>query len=271
MARAHPAGASPLLQAIEFTSRQPDDFLVLDVVSLAVDPGEIYCLLGTAGAGKTALLHAFLGLLLPTAGRALVAGVNAAKDPLAARRNITYIARGASLYGGLTARQNVEFFVRVDGGGVGLARNDYYNAMRRVGIPERAFERPARELGRAVPLLLWLAIGLLKNTSVLLIDEPTVGLDLYASADLQETLIEFRERGKALLIATSDVLLAGHIATRIGIMKEGRKTVELAQRELVRRPLHDLYLEYMGRPLARDASGTDAWRQTGPTPPGPQQ
>ena len=125
--------------------------------------------------------------------------------------------------------------------------------MRRVGIPERAFERPARELGRAVPLLLWLAIGLLKDTPILLIDEPTAGLDVYASMDLQETLVEFRERGKALLIATSDVLLAGRIATRIGIMKEGRKTVELTQAELVDRPLHELYLEYMGRPLPRPA------------------
>jgi ABC-2 type transport system ATP-binding protein len=249
-----PAPGAPLLQAIEFTSRQEDDLLVLDVVSLTVGRGEIYCLLGAPGAGKTAVLHAFLGLLRPTAGRALVSGINPAKDPIEARRHITYIGRGASLYGTLTARQNLEFFVRVDGGGRGLTRADYYNAMRRVGIPERTFERPARLLGSAVALLIWLAIGLLKNTSVLLIDEPTVGLDLYASADVQETLLEFRGRGQALLIATSDVLFAGHIATRIGILKEGRKTIELTQQELMERPLHDLYLEYMGRPPARDLS-----------------
>jgi ABC-2 type transport system ATP-binding protein len=241
-----------LLQAVDFTSRQQGDLLVLDVVSLAVARGEIYCLLGAAGAGKTAVLHAFLGLLPPTVGRMLVAGINPAKDPIGARRHITYIGRGASLYEGLTARQNLEFFVRLNGGGRGLTRGDYYNAMRRVGIPERAFERSARDLGRTIPLLIWLAIGLMKKTSVLLIDEPTVGLDLYATADIQETLVEFRKQGQALLIATSDVLFAGHIATRIGILKEGRKTVEFTPQELMQRPLHDLYLEYMGRSPVRD-------------------
>jgi ABC-2 type transport system ATP-binding protein len=265
--RAARDAGSPLLQAIEFTSRHYGDLLVLDVLSLEVAHGEIYCLLGAAGAGKTAVLHAFLGLLRPTVGQALVAGINPAKDPIAARRHITYIGRGASLYGTLTARQNLEFFVRVDGGSRGLTRTDYYNAMRRVGIPERAFERPARQLGSAVALLIWLAVGLLKNTSVLLIDEPTVGLDLYASADLQETLVEFRERGQALLIATSDVLFAGHVATRIGILKEGRKTIELTQQELMERPLHDLYLEYMGRPPAKDLSPAGVPRRSVPAHP----
>lgn len=245
------AARTPLLEAIDLTSRVREDVLALDGVSLRVHPGEIYCLLGTAGAGKTTLLHAFLGLVQPSSGQALVAGINAAQDPLAARRHITYVARGASLYESLTARQNIEFFVRVGGGGEGLTRHDYYNAMRRVGIPERAFERPARELGRALPLRLWLAIGTLKNTSVLLVDEPTVGLDLYASADLQEALVEFRKRGKALLITTIDVLHAGRIADRIGIMREGRKLLELSQQELVGGTLHELYLEYMGRPLPR--------------------
>jgi ABC-2 type transport system ATP-binding protein len=239
-----------LLEAVDVTVRQPDDFLVLDVVNLTVHAGETYCLLGTGGAGKTAVLHTFLGLLRPTAGRVTVAGIDVAQEPMRVRQHITYIAKGASLYPSLTARQNVEFFVRLDADGDRLTKRDYYQAMRRVGIPERSFERPARALGHAVSLLLWLAIGLLKKTPVLLIDEPTVGLDVYASVDLQEVLIEFREQGQALLVATGDVLLAGHIASRIGIMKEGRKTVELTQRELVERPLQTLYLEYMGRPGA---------------------
>jgi ABC-2 type transport system ATP-binding protein len=252
------ASQQPLLQAVDVTVRQPDDFLVLDVVNLTVQAGEIYCLLGTGGAGKTAVLHTFLGLLRPTAGRVFVAGTDAAQDSMQVRRKITYIAKGASLYPSLTARQNVEFFVRLDAHGDAFTKKDYYHAMRRVGIPERSFERPARDLGHAVSLLSWLAIGLLKKTPVLLIDEPTVGLDVYASVDFQEVLLEFREQGQALLVATGDVLLAGHIASRIGIMKEGRKTVELTQRELVERPLQTLYLEYMGRPSPLAAAAKEA-------------
>jgi ABC-2 type transport system ATP-binding protein len=256
--REREAVAAPaLLQATDLTKRQKGDALALDAVTLTVHAGEIYCLLGAAGAGKTLVLHAFLGLAVPTAGRVLVAGTDSARDPVGARRHITYIARGASLYGSLTARQNVEFFTRVDGREPKRGRHEYYNAMRRVGIPERSFERPARELSRSVSLSLWLAIGLLRNTSVLLIDEPTVGLDLYASAELQDTLIELRQRGKALLVATADVLFAGRIADRVGIMKEGRKSVELSRDAFVNRSLSDLYLEYMGRTMSATTGSRD--------------
>jgi ABC-2 type transport system ATP-binding protein len=242
--------APALLQAVDLTKRQKGDTLALDALTLTVHAGEIYCLLGAAGAGKTLVLHTFLGLVAPSAGRVLVAGTDPSRDPVAARRQITYIARGASLYGSLTARQNIEFFTRVDGHEPKRRKHEYYNAMRRIGIPERSFERPARELGHSVALSLWLAIGLLRNTSILLIDEPTVGLDLYASAELQDTLIEFRQHGKALLVATADVLFAGRIADRVGIMREGRKTVDLSREALVNRSLSELYLEYMGREIS---------------------
>jgi ABC-2 type transport system ATP-binding protein len=239
----------PSLEAVGVTKRHWDDFLALDAVSLSVLPGQIYCLLGAAGAGKTLLLHTFLGLVTPTAGRALVGGLEVTRHRDETRRQLTYVAQGASMYGSLTARQNVEFFTRVDGAVVTGERADYYNAMRRVGIAERYFERRARELGPAVLLSLWVAIGLLKNTPVLLFDEPTVGLDLDASAGMQETFRELRDAGRTLLVATSDVLLAGAIADRVGVLKEGRKRIELSRPELVGRSLPELYLEYMGRPL----------------------
>jgi ABC-2 type transport system ATP-binding protein len=246
---------APWVQAVELTKRHVDDFLALDAVSLSVSPGEIYCLLGAAGAGKTLLLHTLLGFVRPSAGRALICGLDSADDAMRARWRLTYIARRAPLYGALTARQNVEFFTRVGGSDRRRDRSRCYDAMRRVGIAERHLERRARDLAPAVLLSVWLAIGLLKDTPVLLIDEPTVGLDLYASAGLQEALIEFRNRGKALLVATSDVLLAGGIADRVGILKEGRKRVELPRTELMGRSLPELYLEYMGQPLALDHRG----------------
>ena len=242
------ASQPPRIEAVEITKRHWDGFLALDAVSLRVQPGEIYCLLGAAGAGKTLLLHTFLGFVTPSAGRAVICGADVAKDPTT-REHLTYIGQGASLYGSLTARQNVEFFARVDGRAVTFSRDDYYNTMRRVGIAERHFERAARDLEPSVLLSLWLAIGLLKNSPALLFDEPTVGLDLYAAAGLQETLREFRAQKRGLLVATSDVLLAGGIADRVGIINEGRKRIELPRSELVGRSLPELYLEYMGRPL----------------------
>lgn len=253
--RPEPSENSPaLIEAVDVSRREADDSLSLDAVSLTLHRGEIYCLLGTAGSGKTLLLHAFLGLSHITGGRIAVTGLDVATNAVLARRAITYVARGASVYGSMTARQNVDFFATVDGSVRGLRRQHYYNAMRRVGIAERAFERPAAELAPAAAIALWLAVGLLKETPVLLMDEPTVGLDFYASAELQETLLEFRRRGSGLLISTTDVLLAARVADRIGIMKQGRKTVELTRQEFAGRSLPQLYLDYMGRPLVRGTS-----------------
>jgi len=260
---------SPVLHAIDFTSRQRDEFLVLDVVSLSVAPGDIYCLLGSAGAGKTAVLHAFLGFLAATSGRALVAGEDAARLPLAARRHITYIPRGSPSYGALTTRQNLEFHVRLDGHAAALKRNDSYQALRLMGIRERDFEVPMRHLPRAVHLLAWLAVGWLKGSPAILIDEPTDGLDLQTSVQLQAALTHLQSRGTAMLIATSDVLLASHVATKIGIMREGRNTRELTRQEFVGRPLHDIYLEWMGglgRGVARPFDGQSHVDRAGHVP-----
>jgi ABC-2 type transport system ATP-binding protein len=237
------------LRAVDLSKRIGSEFLVLDTVSLVVRPGEIYSILGAAGAGKSMLLHAFLGLTTPTSGRALVDGLDVAAHGARTRKRITYIPKGSPLYESLSAVENVRFFTGVDGTARALREADYLNAMRRMGVPERYFDTPARALGSAVSLALWLAIGSLKNTPILLIDEPTAGLDLYASADLQECLRELSATGRAVLIATSDVLLAGAVSDRVGILKEGRKRVELSRGELVGRSLPQLYLEYMGRAL----------------------
>jgi ABC-2 type transport system ATP-binding protein len=246
------------VETINLTKRYQADLLAVDSVTLRVQPGEIYCLVGAAGSGKTTVLHTLLGFVKATAGAARLAGMDAARDPLVARERVTYVAERASVYPRLTVRQNLEFFARLDGNGVGLARHDYYNALRKVGIADRHFERPAASVWpRGGSVALWLAIALVKNTPILLLDEPTAGLDLYSSAELQSTLLELRERGKALLVATADVMLAGRIGDRIGIMKEGRKTIELSRDELRKQPLPQLYLEYMGAPLTTARKAAD--------------
>ena len=243
--------AEPILEMIGVTKRHWDNFLALDAVSLSLRRAEVYCLLGAAAAGKTLLLQTCVGFAKPTVGRVLVAGRSVVDAPTVAKRHITYVPRGAPMYGSLTARQNVEFFVRADGTRPRCHRPDYYNAMRKVGIAERDLERQASKLSPTILTSLWLAITLLRDTPLLLLDEPTVGLDPYASATLQDRLREFREQQKAVLVATSDVLLASGIADRVGILTEGRKRIELSRAELVGRSLPELYLEYMGRPLAR--------------------
>lgn len=238
-----------MLDGRQLTYRLPDGSLALDAVSIHVPSGNIHCVLGAAGAGKTALLHCFVGLIRPMVGVASVCGFRVDANPIIARRRITYVPKGASLYGNLTALENLQFFTEVDGRRNVRRRQEYYNVMRRVGIPERAFARRTGHLGRSIALSIWLAIALLKESPAILMDEPTVGLDLYTSSDLHETLTQLREQHKALLITTSDVLLAAKIADRVSFLKEGRKTTELTRPQLVDRSLLELYAEYMERPI----------------------
>jgi ABC-2 type transport system ATP-binding protein len=239
------------LQAIDVSKRSGGpQFMPLDTISMCVRRGEIYSVLGAPGSGKSLLLHIFIGLVKPSAGRVLVEGRDVTNDQAHARRRITYVPKGSPLYGSLSAVSNVRFFTQVDGRARPYRTSDYRNAMRRMGVPERYFDRPARISGGAVSLAIWLAIGWLRDAPILIVDEPTAGLDLYASSDLGECLREFSTRGTAVIVATSDVLLAGAISDRVAILKEGRKQVELSRRELVDRSLPQLYLEYMGRSLA---------------------
>jgi ABC-2 type transport system ATP-binding protein len=241
--------AAPTLIASGLTHRFPDDRLGLDALSVRVGAGEIYCVLGADDAGRTQVLHAFLGLSRPAAGVVAVEGIDIQAQPEEARRRLAYVGRGTRLCASLTARQNIQFFAALATSGAAPSRAACYDAMRRVGIPERAFEQRGRRLDAFTTISVWLAMAWLRGCRGLLLDEPTLHLDLYASAAVQDTLLEFRDAGAALLIGTADVFLAGRLADRIGFLKEGRTTLELSRAELAGRSLPEIYLEVMGRPM----------------------
>ncbi len=233
-----------MIQAIDLSKRYEDGVLALDALNLHVKAGEIYCLLGANGAGKTTTINLFLNFIEPTSGRALVAGVDAAHDPLEAKRHLAYVSENVMLYGSFTARQNLEFFARL-GGRKDLDREGLYRAMREVGLPEKAFEQRVKEFSKGMRQKLGIAIAMVKDSPALLLDEPTSGLDPKAGAEFMETLVALRDRGKAVLMSTHDIFRARQIADRVGIMKEGRKVMERTREELAFENLERMYLDYM--------------------------
>ncbi|MDQ3817170.1 MAG: ABC transporter ATP-binding protein, partial [Acidobacteriota bacterium] len=218
--------------------------LALDALNLLVEPGEIYFLLGANGAGKTTVINIFLNFVEPTAGRALINGVDATANPLEAKRHLSYISEDLMLYGNFTARQNLDFFARL-GGKQDLKRDDYYQVLREVGLEERAFEQKVKEFSKGMRQKVGLAAAIVKDAPAILLDEPTSGLDPKVGAELMETLSELRSRRKAILVATHDIFRATEVADRIGIMKEGRKVMERTRGELEQEDLQTLYLDYM--------------------------
>ena len=233
-----------MIEAIDLTKRYDETQLALDALNLKVAPGEIYFLLGANGAGKTTVINIFLNFIEPTAGRALINGVDVAANPLEAKKYLSYVSEDLMLYGNFTARQNLDFFARL-GGKHGLKRDDYYQVLREVGLEERAFEQKVKEFSKGMRQKVGLAAAIVKDAPAILLDEPTSGLDPKVGAELMETLSELRSRRKAILVATHDIFRATEVADRIGIMKEGRKVMERTRGELEQEDLQTLYLDYM--------------------------
>ncbi|MEK6320957.1 MAG: ABC transporter ATP-binding protein [Acidobacteriota bacterium] len=233
-----------MIEATDLTKRYEDRALALDALNLKVNPGEIYCLLGANGAGKTTTINLFLNFIQPTLGHVLINGIDVTRDPLEAKKYVSYVSENVTLYGNFTARQNLDFFAKL-GGKDGLKKDDYYTVFREVGLQETAFERKVKQFSKGMRQKVGIAIAIIKDAPAVLLDEPTSGLDPKAGAEFIETLTQLRERGKAILMSTHDIFRASEIADRVGIMKEGRKVMERTKRELEHEDLEALYLDYM--------------------------
>ncbi len=232
-----------MLQARALSKRYEAGNLALDALDLEVRGGEIFGLLGANGAGKTTTINLFLGFIEPTAGEAIVCGVDVAADPLAAKRHVAYVSENVMLYPAFTARQNLEFFARI--AGRRPSRSEIDSTLRRVGLQEEAFGRRVRTFSKGMRQKLGIAVAILKEAEVLLLDEPTSGLDPKASAELSALLKELSGEGRAILMSTHDLFRVTDVATRVGIMREGRLLVERSREELRGENLETLYLDYM--------------------------
>jgi len=232
-----------MIEAIDLTKRYPTGKLALDALNLRVETGEIYCLLGAKGAGKTTAVNLFLGFQTPTAGRARIAGIDVQEEPLLAKTRVAYLADTTAFYPRLTLLQNLRFFARLGGRRAGLRECEM--ALREVGIPELDFNRRVSELNPGEIRKLGLAAALLKEASALLLDEPLSGLDPKAAAEVVELLAEQKEQGKAILITMQDLFWARQLGDRVGILQEGRQVLIRTREELRYENLERLYLDHM--------------------------
>src|SRR5665647_2367448 len=195
----------PILKADGLTKRYEDGVLALDRLNLEVQPGEIYCLLGANGAGKTTTINLFLGFIPPTSGSCFINGIDVSKDPLEAKKYVSFVSENVMLYGNFTARQNLDFFARL-GGKTALTKDDYYRAMRRVSLQEKAFDQRVKNFSKGMRQKLGIAIAIVKDAPAVLLDEPTSGLDPKAAAEFLEIMTELRSEGKAVLMSTLSLI-----------------------------------------------------------------
>ncbi len=233
-----------MLQAVGLTKRYEDGLLALDHLDLTVPAGELFCLLGANGAGKTTAVNLFLNFIEPSGGEALVDGIDVARRPLEAKKLIAYVSENVMLYENFTARQNLEYFARL-GGRQSLSKDECYQVLRRVGLQEKAWEQRLRLFSKGMRQKTGIAIAILKGAPNIILDEPTSGLDPKAGAEFMALLHELRGEGKAILMSTHDIFRAKVAADRVGIMREGRVLGIRSRDQLATDNLEKLYLEFM--------------------------
>ena len=234
-----------MLQTQQLTKRYEDGQLALDSLNLEIKPGEIFFLLGANGAGKTTTINLFLNFINPTLGTAFINGIDVTKEPLEAKKHVSFLSENVMLYGNFTARQNLDFFAKL-GGKTNLTKADYYDLLRKVGLQDEAFEKKLKTFSKGMRQKVGLAIALVKDADNMLLDEPTSGLDPKAAAELIFLLREQRDAGKAILMCTHDIFRAKELADYVGIMKHGRMVKQLTREEFLEEDLEKMYLEYMG-------------------------
>jgi ABC-2 type transport system ATP-binding protein len=240
----------PILKAADLSKRYEDGVLAVDHLNLSIYPGEVYCLLGANGAGKTTTINLFLNFIPPTTGTCFINGIDVTKDPLEAKKYVSFVSENVMLYGNFTARQNLDFFAKL-GGKTALAKSDYYQVMRRVSLQEKAFDQRVKNFSKGMRQKLGIAIAVIKDAPGILLDEPTSGLDPKAATEFLEIMAELKKEGKAILMSTHDIFRAKEIGDRVGIMREGRLVMERTREELRHEDLNRIYIEYMkSEPLA---------------------
>ncbi|HET8641828.1 MAG TPA: ABC transporter ATP-binding protein [Pseudonocardiaceae bacterium] len=220
-----------VLECAQLTRRFGDRVAVSDV-SFEVAPGETYGLLGPNGAGKTTTIRMVCGLLAPDAGSVTVAGRPMRGDGLAARAQIGYVPQEVALYPDLSARENLRFFGRMYRlrGRELAGRID--EVLELVNLADRGDDRVETYSG-GMRRRLNIGTGLLHRPALLVLDEPTVGVDPQSRHAILDSVRRFGEGGLAVLYTTHYMEEAERICDRVGIIDRGRLIAEGTRRELV--------------------------------------
>jgi len=205
--------------------RQPDKrdrFRAVDGIDLVVEPGEIFGLLGPNGAGKTTTMKMLATLLIPTSGTIRVLGIDPLTRPREVRARLGAMLSGErSLYWKLTGRENLEYFAALYHVPPGETKARIANVLAAVKLADRADDYVER-YSTGMRQRLALARALLPNPPLVVLDEPTVGLDPQASRDLRDRVRELKAQGRTVLLTTHYMEEADQLCDRVAIIDHGR-------------------------------------------------
>ncbi len=206
--------------------------VAVDGVGFSVAAGETYGLLGPNGAGKTTAIQMVCGLLRPDAGAAVVDGRSVTVDEPSSRAAIGYVPQDLAVYPDLTARENLVFFGRLQGLSSEHLTARIDAVLEAVGLRDRADDR-VDEYSGGMKRRLNIGIGLLHRPRLLVLDEPTVGVDPQSRNAILDAVEALSDEGTAIVYTTHYMEEAERLCDRVGIIDEGRIVAEGTRRDLV--------------------------------------
>jgi sodium transport system ATP-binding protein len=220
---------------------------VLKGISFKAQPGEIFGLLGPNGAGKTTTLRIICTLLSPDSGRVEVLGFDTRTAPQEVRRRVGVVTAEIGVYPRLSARENIAYFAQLSGVPDSDLKRRIDAVIERLDIGSFADQR-AESLSSGQKQKLAIARAIVHDPLVLMFDEPTSNLDVLASREVREFMVESKGRGKCVIFSTHVMHDAERLCDRITILHEGRVVASGPTAEVRgdRRELEDAFLELVG-------------------------
>jgi ABC-type multidrug transport system ATPase subunit len=191
---------------------------ILHDINLQVPTGSIYGFLGPNGAGKSTTMRLLLGLLRPAAGTVQLFGHDLAKHRVALLSRVGALIENPSLYDHLTGHENIEATRRLRGIPAGRTAE----VLELVGLSQESARRPAREYSLGMRQRLGLALALLPDPDLLMLDEPTNGLDPNGIMEMRELLRRLQEMGKTILLSSHLIAEIEKVATHVGVIQQGK-------------------------------------------------
>ena len=269
----HPAIAAPLeagLPALRIdrvtkrfvVGRKRMPVTAISDVSLRLERGDIHGILGANGSGKSTLIRLISGLLTLDSGRVEVFGHDLEREEMQVKRLINRVSVDAAFFKKLSPLENLMFAARIYGLDGRTARADAISIMGRLGIAEKRTSRPVEQMSRGMQQKVAIARALLTSPTLLLLDEPTTGLDPRSKLDVQTFIEEINETHDATIVLTThDLAEAERLCAQITVLNDGRIITDGTPTELKAQTtqrlgreatLEDVFMTYTGRSLDDD-------------------
>ncbi|RMF34179.1 MAG: ABC transporter ATP-binding protein [Chloroflexi bacterium] len=236
--------------------------IAVDHVSFTVQEGEIFGVLGPNGSGKSTLVRLIATLLLPDGGEIRVFGYDVVRQAMQVQRLINRVSVEASFFKKLSPMENLVYGARLYGMGGREIRRQVVEILTRLGLEEQVIYRPMEEMSRGMQQKVAIARALLSRPRLLLLDEPTTGLDPRSKREVQAVVRELREvHGTTILLTTHDMAEAEVLCDRIAIMDRGRIVALdtpdhlkalVPQQDGNPPTLEEVFLALTGRPLTEE-------------------